>query len=272
MNQNKNKICVAAGLTAIFWMISGLFALSFAADTSSGIMGTDSAGSYSFSAGKKSEGSKSQASVSSSAAPRKAEGSKAKSYSPGKGYAHKKPEGSGATKGHSYKGHGQKFGNKEGSGGGHYGKSYGGHGKSYGGHGGQKYSHGKKGYGGHGRYGKGGGHHRGGHSKQSSFAHVLRFKEKLALTADQIKQIKDKEFEHKKMSIEIRAAHEIAHLELDWLVHSGTVDETAMRKIASQMSAVKSKKIHMMVEAKIFLLKLLTPEQRQKISQGHGAR
>ena len=79
MNQNKNKICIAAGLTAIFWMVSGLFALSFAADTSSGIMGTDSAGSYSFSADKKSEGSKAKAPMSSSAAPRMAEGSKAKS-------------------------------------------------------------------------------------------------------------------------------------------------------------------------------------------------
>ena len=147
----------------------------------------------------------------------------------------------------------------------------GGHGKSYGGHGGQKYSHGKKGYGGHGGYGKGGGHHRGGHSRQSPFAHVLKFKVKLALTADQIEKIKAKEFEYKKMSIEIRAAHEIAHLQLDRLVHSGTVDEARMREVADQMSAVKSTKIHAMVEAKIFLLKLLTPEQRHKISQVHGA-
>ncbi len=254
MDQNKNKLCVIAGLTAIVWMISGLFALGFAADASSVLMGTDSAGSYSHDAAKKSEGSK------------------AKSYSHGKGYANKKPEGSGA-KGHSYKGHGQKFGKKEGSGSSLYGKSYsghgksyGGHGKSYGGHGGQKYSHGKKGRG----YGKSGGQHGGGHSKQSPYAHVLKFKEKLALTADQIGKIKDKEFEHKKMSIEIKAAHAIAHLELDRLVHSGEVDEAAMRKVASQMSAIKSKKIHAMVEAKIFLLKLLTPEQRQKISKVHG--
>jgi Spy/CpxP family protein refolding chaperone len=248
MNQNKNKICIAAGLTAIFWMISGLFALSFAADTSSGLTGTDSAGSYSFDADKKSEGSKGKGPMSSSAAPGKAEGSKAKSYSHhGKGYSHKKREGSGAKKGHSYKGHGKKFGKKEGSGGGHHGKK------------------------GHGKYGKSGGHHGGGHSRKSPFAHVLKFKKKLALTADQIEKIKAKEFEYKKMSIEIRAAHEIAHLQLDRLVHSGKVDEARMREIADQMSAIKSTKIHAMVEGKIFLLKLLTAEQRQKISQVHGA-
>jgi Spy/CpxP family protein refolding chaperone len=272
MNQSKNKICIAAGLTAIFWMVSGLFALSFAADTSSGLTGTDSAGSYSYDADKKSEGSKSKAPA--AASPHgKAEGSKAKGYSHhgkgyshhGKSYSHKKPEGSGAKKGHSSKGHGHKFGKKEGSGGkssgGHGGKSYGHgkshHGKSYGGHGGKKYSHGKKGH--------------GGHSKKSPFAHVLKFKDKLALTADQVGKIKAKEFEYKKTSIEIRAAHEIAHLQLDRIVHSGQLDEARMREIADEMSAVKSKKIHMMVEAKIFLLKVLTPEQRQKISQVHGA-
>ena len=247
MNQNKNKVCVTAGLTAVFWMISGLFALTFAADT--GVLGTDSAGSYSYEADKKSEGSKSKASG------EKKECDKEKSL--------KKSEGSKA-KSHSYKGHGQKFSKKDGSG---HGKSYKGHGKSYGGHGGQKYSHGKKSYGG---YGKGGGHHKGGHSRQSPFAHVLKFKEKLALTADQIEKIKANEFEFKKMAIEIRAAHEIAHLQLDRLVHSGTVDEAKMREVADQMSSIKSTKIHAMVEAKIFLLKILTPEQRQKIRKVHG--
>jgi Spy/CpxP family protein refolding chaperone len=235
MNQNKNKICVTAGLTAVCWMISGLFALSFAADT--GVNGTDSAGSYSFETNKKSEGSKSKAS-----------GEKKKCDK---------------EKFHSSKGHGHKFGKEEGSG---HGKSYKGHGKSYGGHGGQKYSHGKKGHGGYGK----GGHHAGGHSKQGPFAHVLKFKEKLGLTADQIEQIKANAFEFNKLGVEIRAAHEIAHLGLDQLVHSGNVDEAKMREVADRLSSIKSTKIHAMIEAKIFLLKILTPEQRQKIGDVHG--
>jgi len=41
------------------------------------------------------------------------------------------------------------------------------------------------------------------------------------------------------------------------------VKESEMRAIADQITQIKSKKIHSMVDAKISLLKLLTPEQRK---------
>ncbi len=160
MNQKKNKMCLAVGLTAVYLMTSGLFVLGFAADSGSGIAGT-------------------------------------------------KSDGRGAR------------------------------------------------------------HHQDDHL-HSPFAHVLKFKEKLALTADQIEKIKAKEFEYIHMDIENQAAREIAHLQLHRLVHSGKVDEARMREIADHVSAIKSAKLHAMVEGNMFILKLLTPEQRQKISQVHG--
>jgi Spy/CpxP family protein refolding chaperone len=179
----------------------------------------------------------------------KSEGSKKKSYSHGSPHGvkknphgkshHGKSEGSGSKHGYS-KGHGSKKckGKKEGS-------------------------HGKRGYGG----GSHGAHK--GHGKDP-FRHVLKFAGTLGLTDAQVGQIKQLKFEFAKERIMLKAQHEIAHMELDQLVHSGEVKESEMRAIADRISEIKSKKIHGMVDAKIGLLKLLTEEQRKKISQLHS--
>jgi len=172
----------------------------------------------------------------------KAEGSKSKEYRQGsphgmKKIPHGKSEGSGSKKG--------------------YGKGYG-HGS--------KHSYGKHGYSRHG-YGSHG--YRDGHGKDP-FRHVLRFAKSLGLTDTQIGQIKNMKFEFAKKRIMLKAQHQIAHMELEQLVHSGEVKEAEMRAVADRIAQIKSKKIHSMVEAKIGLLKLLTPEQRKKMSQSHS--
>ena len=184
----------------------------------------------------------------------KAEGSKSKEYRQGsphgmKKIPHGKSEGSGSKKGYGKGyGHGSKHG---------YGKREGSRGKhSYGKHG---YS--RHGYGGHG--------YRDGHGKDP-FRHVLRFAKSLGLTETQIGQIKNMKFEFAKKRIMLKAQHQIAHMELEQLVHSGEVKEAEMRAVADRIAQIKSKKIHSMVEAKIGLLKLLTPEQRKKMSQSHS--
>ena len=146
---------------------------------------------------------------------------------------HGKSEGSGSKPGYSKGyGHGSKHG---------YGKKEG--------------SRGRHGYGGHGK---------------DPFRHVLRFAKSLGLTADQIGQIKKMKFEFAKERIMLKAQHQIAHMELDQLVHSGEVKESEMRAVADRIVQIKSKKIHGMVDAKIGLLKLMTPEQRKKISKLHS--
>lgn len=186
----------------------------------------------------------------------KSEGSKSK------GYSHGSPHGMKANP-HG----GSPHGKKEGSGSKHgYSKGHGSKKKCDGKKGG---SHGKHGYKRHG--GHGGGSHgaHSGHGKDP-FRHVLQFAGKLGLTDAQISQIKNVKFEFSKERIMLKAQHEIAHMELDKLVHSGEVKESEMRAIADQIAQIKSKKIHGMVDAKIDLLKLLTSEQRKKISQLHS--
>ncbi len=98
----------------------------------------------------------------------------------------------------------------------------------------------------------------------------MKFAGALGLTDAQISQIKDLKFEFAKERIMLKAQHEVAHMELDQLVHSGEVKESEMRAIADRIAEIKSKKIHGMVDAKISLLKLMTQEQRNKISQLHS--
>ncbi len=177
------------------------------------------------------------------------EGSKSKSFSHRspqgmKGSPQSKSEGSASKQGKGY-GHGSKHG---------YGKKEG--------------SYGKRGYSrhGYGRYGHGG---HGGHGK-NPFRHVLRFSRELGLTDAQIAQIKNQKFEFAKKRIMLKAQHQIAHMELDQLVHSGEIQESKMRDLAKQIGNIKLKKIQAIVEAKIALLKPLTPEQRKKMSQVHS--
>lgn len=176
------------------------------------------------------------------------EGSKSKDYSHGSphgGSPHGKAEGSG------YK-HGSGMGHDSPHG---YKKNGGSHGYSKGHHGGGGHHGGYSGHGGHGR---------------DPFYHILRFAHALELTKDQVQQIKDNQFAFKKQRIELKAQHRIAHLELDKLVHSGNVDESAIRAVGDKLKQIKSQKIDGMIEAKIMLLKLLTDEQKKKIATLHA--
>lgn len=239
-------------LTATF---SVLLAVLFCSTSIAAISGTDSKGSY-IHGQSKAEGSKTKTPASEGtkgSVTKKGEGSGSKAYpqkSPhhGKGY---KKEG-GGHKSYAPSRHGYKHKGKEGSGS-------------------KKYSHGsphKKSHSAH----KGSGHGSGHRSGKSPFEHVLCFTKKLGLTEEQVSKIKAHEFEFKKMKIQRKADHSIAHMELDRLAHSDTVDEAGMRAVGDRIIKIKSGKIRAMIEAKIAILKILTAEQRQKVNKMHSNR
>lgn len=190
------------------------------------------------------------------------EGSSQKGYGPG-AHPHKSKEGSGSKKHHGGKyGHGHKkyaHGKKQ------HGMGYGGH--SSGKHGG---SHGcsKKRHGGHGSHG--GGHHGHGGHKTDPFHHVLKFRSKLGLNNAQVEEIREMRFNWEKQRIKLGADHMIAHMELDRLVHSGTVDADRMQELAKLIAHIKGQEIQAMVDAKIGLLRILTDEQRKKVASIHS--
>ncbi len=173
----------------------------------------------------------------------KKEGSKSKKALP---KVHGKKEGSGSKK-HSASKHGYTHPKKEGSGA-------------------HKYSHGSPHKGKHGHKSSG---HKGSHGK-NPFKHILCYEKKLGLTAAQVEQIKSGEFEYKKFKVQSHASHAIAHMELDRLVHSNTLDEAKIRSVGDRIIEIKSATIHAMIEAKILILKILTPEQREKMHAKHS--
>lgn len=189
------------------------------------------------------------------------EGSASKKYSHGhgKGYGHSKGHGKGYGS-HSPH-HAKEHHGKEGS-----GKGYG-HSKGHGGYGGH---HGEKGGSHSAHEGSGhGGHGYGGH-KTNPFRHILKFREKLGLTSEQVKSIMRMRFDWEKQRIKLGADLMIAHMELDRLVHSGKIDEARMHELAKLIGGLKMQKVQIMVEAKISLLKALTDEQRKKVADVHS--
>jgi len=244
MQTRKFKPIITTTFTLL--LIALFYSTSIAAVT-----GTDSKGSYSYGDDSKTEGSKTKSPAYNKGTQRsvtkRGEGSGNKSYIPSKhGYTHKSREGSGK---------------KYSDGSGHRG-SYGpGYGKSYGPGYGKSHSP-------HKRYGHGSAHRSG----KSPFEHVLCFTKKLGLTKAQVEKIKAHDFEFKKMQIQAQADHAIAHMELDRLAHSNSVDEAGMRALGNRIVEIKSRKIHAMIEAKITILKILTAEQRQKVSQIYSSK
>lgn len=168
--------------------------------------------------------------------------------------------------------HGSKHGAKEGSKGGHHAsKAGGGHGKKKCDKAKSGGSHGKKACKSRGKHGYASGGHKGHGHGRNPFKHVLRYAGKLGLSDAQLSTIKDKQFEYAIAKIQREADHTIAHMELDRLVHSGELDESAIRAVGERLSAVKAASIKAMIEAKIGLLQVLSPEQRKKIASAHPA-
>jgi hypothetical protein len=102
------------------------------------------------------------------------------------------------------------------------------------------------------------------YTRKCPFTQLLKFKIKLGLTELQIKEIKSLQLEFQKQSILNEAKHEIAHMELDRLVHAESVDAEAIHSVTGKIVALKAKMIMKTAEAKIILLGLLTVEQRKK--------
>ncbi len=178
----------------------------------------------------------------------KSEGSKSKHgvYSHNKKHA----EGSkGRTWGRgTYKKHGYASKHSEGS----RGKRHSGHSSGHG-YGHKSHSGSKRG--GHGHYSK------------DPFKHVLQFKHQLGLTEEQVAEIKKQQFEYEKISIRSHAAHKIAHMELDRVIHSENVDEAKARQLAEEIAESKTRKIKAMVEGKLAVMRVLTADQKRIISR-----
>ena len=148
------------------------------------------------------------------------------------------------------------------------------YGSSYVGHGSSGYSHGKKYSYGHGSSGYSHGKnyfkgHQEGHGHHGGLYHVLRFKEQLGLTQDQVKQINNLKFEHEKKKIDFQRDQKIAHMEIERELNLETLNENKVRELASEIGNLKRKNIEENFETQLNVIRLLTTEQKIKVKQMH---
>jgi Spy/CpxP family protein refolding chaperone len=105
------------------------------------------------------------------------------------------------------------------------------------------------------------------HAGHDPFRHVLAFAKELALTEEQTAAIKDQRLEYEKSKIRNEAEHQIAHLELEKLLHSENVDEAKIRELAGKIGDLIDGMIKTGIEAKLTAMRILTPEQRKKVNR-----
>ena len=265
MHPLKMKSITAKRFTTVFWLalfISPIYiGVMGTGVASASKLGTDSAGTYTH----PSLGGPAETPSAAPDAGIKREGSGAKKHLP----PVMKKEGSGGKKRYSKKHH-RKSGHhgyakkSEGSAGKkgykkHHGKH---HGKLHGKYEGSK---GKgHGYGHHGSRGHGKGHH-----GKDPFGHVLKYADKLGLSEQQVAEIRKNRLAFMQIALRAEADHQIAHMEMESIIHSGVLDEGRMFDLGAVILESKKQKIHAMVTAKIAVMKILTPEQRKQISKIH---
>ena len=94
----------------------------------------------------------------------------------------------------------------------------------------------------------------------------LQMIEKLALTENQVKQIKDIDFTFREKHLVLKAQLDTFHLQLDKAFSTDNVDDTAVLKIAQAVSNIESKLFVQNVESRLALGKILTADQIKKMS------
>jgi len=90
--------------------------------------------------------------------------------------------------------------------------------------------------------------------------------QKLELTENQIKQIKDTDFIFREKHLVLKAQLDSSHLQLDKAFSNDRVDDTAVLKIAQAFSDIESKLFVQNVESRLALGKILTADQIKKMS------
>ena len=141
-------------------------------------------------------------------------------------------------------------------------------------HGGGRHSMHSSGHGmghkkGHGDHGSGAMHDRAHEKAMKFFKHILKNKEAMSLTDEQVQQLRDLKINYKKNRIRMKADVDVAEVDLHVLLWD---DKAKLADIEAQMNAVHGlmTKLHVAsIKAKRDGKALLTDEQRSRIDSMH---
>ncbi len=94
----------------------------------------------------------------------------------------------------------------------------------------------------------------------------IQMAQALALSENQVKQIRDTDFTFREKHLVLKAQLDRLHLQLDKVFSNDRVDDTAVLKIAQEISDVKGKGFVQDVESRLALGKILTADQIKKMN------
>ena len=91
--------------------------------------------------------------------------------------------------------------------------------------------------------------------------------QKLELTAEQVKQLRDADFVFREKHLELKAQLDSFRLQMDKAFSDNAVDDTAVLTLAEKISDVKGKMFIQKIEARLAVGKLLDADQINKLKQ-----
>ena len=89
--------------------------------------------------------------------------------------------------------------------------------------------------------------------------------QKLGLTAEQVKQVRDADFTFRGKKLELKAQLDSLRLQMDKAFSDDIVDDTAVLSLAEKISDVKGKMFIQKIEARLVVGKLLNADQINKL-------
>jgi Spy/CpxP family protein refolding chaperone len=89
----------------------------------------------------------------------------------------------------------------------------------------------------------------------------------LNLTKEQLAQVRELQRESRKKIVEIKGKIQLKRIDFDEETQKDKPDQTLLEKLIDELTALHAQQYKAMLESKVKVMSLLTPGQRQKLSE-----
>lgn len=89
----------------------------------------------------------------------------------------------------------------------------------------------------------------------------------LNLTKEQLAQVKDLQRESRKKAVEIKGKIQVKRIDFDAEIQKDNPDQKLLEKLIDELTALHSQQYRAKLESRVKMMTLLTPEQKQKLSE-----
>lgn len=89
----------------------------------------------------------------------------------------------------------------------------------------------------------------------------------LNLSKEQLAQVRDLQRESRKKVVEIKSKIQIKKIDFDEEIQKDKPDQKLLEKLVDDLTALHAQQYKAMLESRVKVMSLLTPEQRQKLSE-----